>query len=215
MKETGYKKIAYDHIKKQIVSGELLPGDVISEKELISVLGFSRTPIREAIQRLAEEGLLMVLPSRGTIVSHISVSDIGKIYEARKLIEPYIVRLAVDHVEKETLLEFRKLFEVQNGPFGAEQDWDSEFHLYLGKCSQNRFFQKTLQDLMTQSMRIRMLSSEKKAQRMQSSKEEHLAIIDALLEGDKDRAEKEVLNHLLQSEEGYKDIYPNQAYFSL
>ena len=66
---------------------------------------------------------------------------------------------------------------------------------------------------MTQSMRIRMLSSEKKAQRMQSSKEEHLAIIDALLEGDKDKAEKEVLNHLLQSEEGYKDIYPNQAYF--
>lgn len=215
MKETGLKQIAYDHIKKKIVSGELLPGAVISEKELIASLGFSRTPIREAIQRLAEEGLLQVLPSRGTIVSHISVSDIGKIYEARKLIEPFIVRLAADHVEKEKLLEFRAVFESQNGPFGAEKDWDSEFHLYLGECSQNRFFQKTLQDLMTQSVRIRMLSSEQKAQRFEASKKEHLAIIDALLAKDKDAAEKEALNHLLQSEEGYKDIYSNQTYFSL
>lgn len=215
MKETGYKQIAYEHIKKMIVSGELLPGAVLNEKELTVALGFSRTPIREAIQRLAQEGLLEVLPSRGTIVSHISVSDIGRLYEARKLIEPYVVKLAAEYVSRERLLEFQEVFESQMEPFGAEHDWDSEFHLYLAECSGNRFLEKTLQELMTQSQRIRMLSNEKKVQRLWESRKEHLEIIDALLCQDEDRAEKAVLNHLQQSEEGYKDIYSNQIYFSL
>ena len=215
MAETGYKQKAYDHIKRRIVSGQLLPGDVISEKELTVELGISRTPIREAIQRLAEENLVVVMPSRGTIVSHISVDDIRQLYEARKLNEPFVVRQAVDRVDREKILKFRQAFEEQTDVQLSDHDWDREFHLYLAECAGNRFLQKLIQDLMTQSMRIRVLSNEKRENRFEQAKAEHLAIIDAILDGDGDAAEKAVLNHLLRSEEGYREIYPNQTYFSL
>lgn len=215
MRETGCKQKAYEHIRRQIVSGELMPGDVVSEKELIEQLGISRTPIREAIQRLAEENLLVVMPSRGTIVSYISVDDVGQIYKARKLIEPYLAREAVGHADPERLKQFREVFENQTKRGWQENDWDSEFHLYLAECSGNRFLHKTMQELMTQSMRIRVLSSEKKQQRFELSRAEHLALIDAILAGDADRAEQEVLNHLIRSEDGYRDFYENQVYFSL
>lgn len=213
--ETGYKQKAYDYMKRQIVSGELLPGAIISEKELIGKLGISRTPIREAIQRLAEENLLVVMPSRGTIVSHISMDDIRQVYEARKLIEPFVVRQAVGRVNTDRMKEFREIFDQQIGYDPQDNDWDYEFHLYLAECAGNRFFYKQIQELMTQSMRVRMLSSEKKVQRFEQSKAEHLALIDAVLNGDQEAAAEAVMNHLLRSEEGYKEIYSNQAYFSL
>lgn len=215
MKETGYKQKAYDYIKKQIVSGALLPGDIVNEKELIQILEISRTPIREAVQRLAEERLVVVMPSRGTIVSHISVDDIRRIYEARKLIEPYVVRQSVGRADPERMLEFRKIFEEQKEMHWQDTDWDSEFHLYLAECAGNGFLWKTIQELMTQSMRVRVLSNEKKAQRLEQARQEHLDLIDAVLAGDRDMAEQAVLNHLIRSEEGYRDIYPNHTYFSL
>lgn len=215
MADAGLKFMAYEHIKRQIVTGELLPGAIISEKELITSLGISRTPIREAIQRLAEEGLVVVMPSRGTIVSHISVDDIRQIYEARKLNEPFLVRQAVGRVDPDRIREFRNAFETQTAMQLPDHDWDCEFHLYLAECAGNRFMKKLIQDLMTQSMRIRVLSSEKKASRFEQAGREHIAIIDAILAGDADAAEQAVLSHLLRSEEGYKEIYPNQAYFSL
>ncbi|MCI7263458.1 MAG: GntR family transcriptional regulator [Clostridiaceae bacterium] len=215
MAETGYKQKAYDYIKKQIVGGALIPGAIINEKELTKQLGISRTPIREAIQRLAEEGLVVVMPSRGTIVSHISMNDIRQIYQARKLIEPYAVGLAVGHVDRDRMLTYRRIFEEQQNSMGQENDWDSEFHLYLAECSGNQFFKKMVKDLMTQSMRIRVLSNEKKAHRFELARAEHLAIIDAVLAGDPETAQKAVLSHLIRSEEGYREIYPNQTYFSL
>ncbi len=215
MAETGYKQKAYEYLKKQIVRGERLPGDIVSEKELISELGISRTPIREAIQRLAEERLLLVMPSRGTIVSYISVDDIRQIYEARKLIEPYVANLAAVHADTERLKEFRWIFEEQAEYQLQDNDWDCEFHLYLAECSGNQFFRKQVEELMTQSMRIRMLSNKKKSQSYERSRTEHLTIIDAILEQDPEGAAEAMLVHLLRSEEGYKEIYPNPAYFSL
>ncbi len=215
MAETGYKQKAYEYLKKQIVRGELLPGAIISEKELISELGISRTPIREAIQRLAEERLLVVMPSRGTIVSYISVDDIRQIYEARKLIEPFLTRQAAKHADEQRMMEFRRIFEEQMEYQPEDNDWDCEFHLYLAECSGNQFLRKQIEELMTQSMRIRMLSNEKKSQSFEQAKMEHLAIIDAILDKNPDAAAEAILNHLLRSEEGYKEIYPNPAYFSL
>lgn len=215
MADAGYKKKAYEYIKKKILNGSLLPGDVLSEKELTGELGISRTPVREAIQRLAEEQLLVVMPSRGTIVSHISVDEIRQLYEARKLNEPFVVRQAVKRADREQLLNFRKIFAEQTQMQLAEQDWDQAFHLYLAECAGNRFLKKLIKDLMTQSVRIRALSNEKKENRLEQAREEHLAIIDAMLAGDEEGAQQAVLTHLLRSEEGYKEIYPNQNWFSL
>ncbi len=215
MAEAGYKQKAYEYLKRQIVRGELLPGAIISEKELISELGISRTPIREAIQRLAEERLLLVMPSRGTIVSYISVDDVRQIYEARKLIEPYVAKQAALHADAERIMEFRRIFDGQTDYHPQDNDWDCEFHMYLAECSGNQFLRRQVEELMTQSMRIRMLSNEKRSQSFELARKEHLAVIDAILAQDPEAASEAILSHLLRSEEGYKEIYPNPVYFSL
>lgn len=215
MADAGYKQKAYHYIKKQILKGSLLPGDVLSEKQLTSELGISRTPVREAIQRLAEEQLLVVMPSRGTIVSHISVDEIRQLYEARKLNEPFVIRQAVRRADRQQLLMYRKIFEEQTEAELAEHDWDMEFHLYLAECAGNRFLKKLIADLMTQSVRIRALSNQKREDRQAQARTEHLAMIDAVLNGNEEAAEQALLQHLQRSEEGYREIYSNQSWFSL
>ena len=76
---------------------EYAPNQLLSESLLQEELGFSRTPVREAISRLAQEGLLKVFPKRGIVVSGITVSDIRMIFEVRTLVEPYALRTCGDN----------------------------------------------------------------------------------------------------------------------
>lgn len=94
------KEIAYDYIKPKIVFCELKPGDILDEKKIIEELGFSRTPIREAISELAEEKLVTIMPRRGIVVTQISLKDVEDMLNARALLEPYIFQNAFPNVEK-------------------------------------------------------------------------------------------------------------------
>ena len=76
MESRSLKEVAYSSIKKRILSGVLAPGDVISERTFVEELGISRTPVHEAMALLAEEGLVRIMPSRGMVVSPISMKDI-------------------------------------------------------------------------------------------------------------------------------------------
>lgn len=209
------KDIAYTHIKNLILDSVLLPGDVIDEKELANQLEVSRTPIREAIQKLQEEKLIHIMPRRGTVVSHISIADIHQLYEARKMIEPEITKLAIFTAKEEDLLEFRNVFEQQKNNDDVDEDWDSKFHLYLAQITRNEIIQQWMRGLMLQSARIRALSNRGNRTRLTYSKDEHIRIIDALLAKDAELASQYILHHLERSEEGYKNLYENSTYFSI
>ena len=101
------KEIAYDYIKPKIVFCELKPGDILDEKKIIEELGFSRTPIREAISELAEEKLVTIMPRRGIVVTQISLKDVEDMLNARALLEPYIFQNAFPNVEKDVLLRMK------------------------------------------------------------------------------------------------------------
>ena len=73
---------AYELLKSEIVSGKRKPGEIFEEKRFAAQLGVSRTPVREAVLRLAREGLLVVMPRRGTVISNISMEDIRQLYES-------------------------------------------------------------------------------------------------------------------------------------
>lgn len=74
------KSKAYEIIKKRIVCCEYAPGDILDEKALIDEFGVSRTPIREALNVLAEEGMVDIMPRRAILVSHISTKDVSNLY---------------------------------------------------------------------------------------------------------------------------------------
>lgn len=88
---------AYATIEERIVTAELAPGSVLSEQTLADELGIGRTPVREALQRLANEGLVTVLPRRGVLVSEVNVQTQFEILAVRRALERLLVQLASDH----------------------------------------------------------------------------------------------------------------------
>ena len=87
---------AYSILKKKIISCEYQPGSMLNEAQLAEELGFSRTPIREAISILEMEGFLCIVPKKGILVTDILLSDIVQIFQARMEIEPIALKLAGD-----------------------------------------------------------------------------------------------------------------------
>ena len=91
---TTLSEQAYTDLRDRIVRLEFAPGDVLREDALRERLGLGRTPIREALQRLAREHFITVIPRRGMFVSGIDVSELSLLFETRSVLEPYAARLA-------------------------------------------------------------------------------------------------------------------------
>ena len=94
MTDLSLSEQAYGQLRRMIVRLDFAPGDVLREDALQDTLGMSRTPIREALQRLAREHFVTVIPRRGMFVSGIDVSELGLLFETRSVLEPYAARLA-------------------------------------------------------------------------------------------------------------------------
>jgi DNA-binding GntR family transcriptional regulator len=107
-------ELAYAHLEEMIVTLKLPPGAAVSETELSQRLGIGRTPIREALQRLARERLVMILPRRGIMVSEINVKSQLRLLEVRREVERLIARSAARRAmpaERERFRELARLFE--------------------------------------------------------------------------------------------------------
>ncbi|MEO3784762.1 GntR family transcriptional regulator [Actinocorallia sp. B10E7] len=101
---------AYEAVRQMILSGEVSPGDRLGESELAETLGLSRTPVREALQRLGADGLVEVLPHRGARVVAWTPADLTEIFELRSLLEPYAAaRAARVGLDASALAELRGL----------------------------------------------------------------------------------------------------------
>lgn len=194
---------AYHYIRNNIASCKYLPKQLISESQLQKELGFSRTPVREAIGRLAQEGLLVVYPKRGIMVSGISISDIQHIFEVRTLLEPYVLRTYHDNLDMDRIREFSNIFhEYCNGSRKGTLDFyrlDDEFHAALLSSLENEYFLALYKRIHTQSTRLRIMSGKFVESRLQRTMEEHAEIADACLEQNWERAAKAMEVHLINS----------------
>lgn len=196
---------AYDFIKRKITTCEYAPNQLLSESILQAELGFSRTPVREAIGRLAQEGLLHVFPKRGIIVCGISVSDIQMIYEVRMLIEPYALRTNGGKLDLAEIVRFSDAFQqsfeyVDNGitkKFLEESyELDDRFHLFLISGLHNDYLLDLYSRICTQNIRLRIMSGEFHESRISDTIKEHLQIANACLAQDWDAAARAMEKHL-------------------
>lgn len=198
----------YDYIKKEIICGNLLPGAIFDEKIVQEKLNVSRTPVREAVLRLSNEGYLTIIPRKGTIVSNISINDIKNIYEYRMIIEPEIVKKAIKTVNQNFLLEQKELIKEKLLDDNLLlDDYDKEFHIGIAKALNNNYIEKEVSRLLDLSERIRFLSSNKSHERYIASLYEHLNIIEAMLNKDEDSAYEAMLKHLYNTLEGFKILW--------
>jgi DNA-binding GntR family transcriptional regulator len=150
---------AYMELRDRIVTLHLPPGTVLREDALMSELGIGRTPLREAVKRLALENLVDVQPRRGTFVSAVEAADIVNITEVRAELEGYAAELAALRLDPEghTTAE-QLLHEVEKLSQQNDQDWlmrfDERIHRFTWEAAHNPYLSQTLERYFTHSLRI-------------------------------------------------------------
>jgi DNA-binding GntR family transcriptional regulator len=189
---------AYQAIRRMVVRLELAPGAVLREESLQRQLGTGRTPIREALQRLVRDQFVTVLPRRGMYVSNIDVSELSMLYETRAILEPYATRLACARGRADQWSAMAAALARADHPDSTPAELieiDRECHEIVWAAASNRFLTDTLDMLYAQSDRLwHMYLAE--VDDMADAVAEHAEILEALVEGDADRAASLVEAHV-------------------
>jgi len=150
---------AYVDLRDRIVTLHLPPGTVLREDELMKELGIGRTPLREAVKRLALEHLVEVQPRRGTFVTAIEAADIQGITEVRAELEGYAAELAALRLDPETRAKAEDLVsEIESLDGAGKQEllmrMDESIHRFVWEAARNPYLSQTLERYFTHSLRI-------------------------------------------------------------
>ena len=184
----------------RIVANELAYGAKLTEDSLAKELGVSRTPVREAFNRLAQEGLVTVFPGRGAFVATLSFSDMVQLLEIREVLEGMAARLATSRITKTSLEKLRRQMEVEirksaGNEYTGYLDVDRQFHESVIFASGNQHLSQLMKSLRDRIQMLRHRSVILPG-RARKSFQEHLQIIDALAARDPDLAEERIRTHI-------------------
>ncbi|MFI9649488.1 GntR family transcriptional regulator [Streptomyces sp. NPDC052040] len=199
-KRSSYRERVADALRAALVAGELLPGEVYSAPALAGRFGVSATPVREAMLDLAKEGLVDTVPNKGFRVTAVSEKQLDEYTEIRSLIEiPTTVGLArtADRVSLEALRPAAReiVSAAVAGDLIAYVEADTRFHLGLLALAGNAHLVEVVGDLRKRS-RLYGLTALVKAGRLLASAQEHLELLDALLDGDEEAVRAVMTRHL-------------------
>lgn len=197
---------AYHKLKRIILERRILPGGKLNEGELAQALGISRTPIREAVNRLEKEGLVDIFPQRGAFVVQFSEKDIFELFLIREYLEGLAANLAAERVDEKDLVKLNSLIQGFQEPFGDKEVKlyarnDFKFHQTIVTLSGARRL-ITLVSTLHDHIRIFRLTTIGLSGRMKVSLSEHRQIIKALKEKDAEKAERVMRQHIRNVRDG-------------
>ncbi|WP_308491976.1 GntR family transcriptional regulator [Microbacterium terrisoli] len=199
---------AYRRLLDEIQSGALAPGAVLGEVEQAARLGVSRTPLREALGRLAADGLVVQQSPRVTVVSEIDADDIRELFEVRRALEETAARLAAQRGDAAAFaaladgFERLRLDDVESTP--THDDLFSRFDAELDASASNDYLTSALRTIRTHLVRVRRLARESPG-RLSAAVAEHRAIARAIADGDAERAAHATHLHLYNALESILD----------
>ncbi len=196
---SSIREAAYKHLRGAILSGSLLPGERISEPALAETLGLSRTPIREALQTLAKEGLVEVIPHKGARVRRLSVKEIAEVYEVRAVLESEAARLAACHANDSDISQmFTKLNllnQLDPNNFNAQRQADMAFHACFVAAGHNGTLERLFNDLQGSLSLLRTYTSN--LSQTPETRAQHLAIAEAIRDRQPEAAANAAKIHVL------------------
>jgi DNA-binding GntR family transcriptional regulator len=190
----------HDHLRDEIISGSLIPGTELHELDLASSFGVSRGPIREALGRLATEGLVTIRPRRGAVVRALSSEEFIEAYQVREALEMMAVRLAVPKLTDDDLDVMEKLVDemaelAESGDVQAFFAANTAFHQRFFEASGNGMLAGLYRQLRGQIDRHRLRSLELRGE-LARSVAEHRAILSAAGAGDVEQAVSLASEHI-------------------
>jgi DNA-binding GntR family transcriptional regulator len=192
--------VAYHLLRDRIVTLALEPGTVLNERELMDQLGLGRTPIREALRRLADENLVAIYPRRGIVVAPVEAGDLGAISEVRVELEGFAARLAADRATDEQRESAARLIdEVTAHQPSTDQRAlireDQRVHRHVHRCANNAFLEATLDEYLVLSLRLWFLGLDR-VRRLDEAVREHRDMLRAIRDGDPVAAEQVARAHV-------------------
>lgn len=199
---TTSAQLAYQYMIERVADGTLMPGTRVREIEFAKSVGLSRTPVREALNRLVNEGLVTNDPHRGMIITELDQALVGELYEMRGVLESTAASLAAKHATDVEISLLRTLMEADkemSDPAEIAKN-NRMFHQVLYQCGHNRFLLKTLQALQN-SMLLLGDSTLAERGRPDEARNEHAAIVHALEARDPELAAEAARSHI---KEAYK-----------
>lgn len=205
----------YERLLAAIFEHRLPPGLKLGEDRLARFFGVSRARIRGVLPRLAHEGVVRLEPNRGAFVAQPSVSEARDVFEARRILEPAIVRkLAQDHGRRVNVAPLRQHVAAEararaNGDTRAVVRLSGEFHILLAEQAGNEMLAKTMRELA--SLTCLIIALYDKPAVPSCLGEEHGQIVDALASGDGERAASLMLEHLEHVEHNLDLVVPEAA----
>lgn len=175
--------LAHDEIRSMIVSGAIAPGSRLGQGELADQLGISRGSVREALRRLAGDGLVEFEVNRGFFVADVGLDNVRQRLEARLTIEPEITRLAAERRTVDDLERMREAIELEEAARTSDDAHDASraFHLAVAAATGNEAFVRLLESLWIADVGRRLLAERRRAPAWQHDDvAEHRAILAAV-----------------------------------
>ncbi|MGH7764204.1 MAG: GntR family transcriptional regulator [Candidatus Dormibacteraceae bacterium] len=191
---------AYLRIRDRIVCLDMPPGSVVNEGRLREELRIGRTPIREALQRLARENLVRSIPHRGTFVADVNITDLARITEVRVVLEAHAARLAAEKLTPADRASIEQLLDVlENGGVTDQRqlmELDQQVHRLIYRAARNSFLEATLERYFSLSLRLWYLVLDSGV-RLRESVDEHVQLLRAVVAGDAPGAEDIMRRHVV------------------
>lgn len=197
MAKIGNTQKAYDFIYQQILSGTKELGSPISEVEIATALEMSRSPVREALKLLEMQGIIVHYQNRGTFVTDMSRKDISEIFQLRRMLELESLENACKYMDDSVLEELKKNIESLNENSTAQEYYSANtaLHQAIVNYSGNSRLVKFYETLSMQIALVNRLSA-KLPRHFQESREKHLAIVNAIMERNLEKASELLRMHL-------------------
>lgn len=199
---TLLKDRAYDYIKGLILDGSYEPGCFISERELSAQLQMSKTPVRAALERLAEQGFVTIAPQRGVIVRALSSREIADHYDFRMALESWIMRTMAGRLNADDVRQLRENLATQQRQVSGDNDIrgftesDAAFHIIITQATGNAEFERAMAHQRDKVQLVVEQIAFRDPTVPPHSYAEHRGIFDALMDGDGDLASRLVVEHL-------------------
>jgi DNA-binding GntR family transcriptional regulator len=200
---------AYARLLERIVCLDMPPGSVVNEARLREELKIGRTPIREALQRLARENLVRSIPHRGTFVTDVNITDLARITEVRVVLESHAARLAAEKHSSADAAATRELLELLRREGISDQrelmQLDQRIHRLLYRAAHNPFLEATLERYFNLSLRLWYLVLDRQVG-LRRAVDEHIDLLRAVLEGDGELAETIMRKHVIGFEREIRKV---------
>lgn len=184
----------YKELRRQILEGELPPGTRLTETKLAEAFNTSRTPVREALALLRNEGLVCQKPGAGLVVSDVSIKDIEELMGIRKVLEEYALDQAFDNMTEADLLQLevfisQSKYHLERNDIDAVFEHNTKFHDYILEKSCNKRLQAILGSLMDPILRFRIMTLHYPGN-AQEAIDRHQRLVDALRNRDRELAKQ-------------------------